>query len=157
MNVAMNKLFYFHTGIGTDDRHRTIEQVIAFSDIELETEHDYIQWLFPTVNPSQVIPEAPTLNQDLITKLIMHPIARVNMSNAIKRMKRFYILEHRDNSRYGWWARPNHNLLRITRILQCLKQLERYDDAERLFNLFMAAAQHTGLVPELSIGYWIKP
>ena len=41
----------FYSG-GADDRGRTLEQILAWADDRLESVHDYIQWVFPTIAPS---------------------------------------------------------------------------------------------------------
>ncbi|MGH9411741.1 MAG: opioid growth factor receptor-related protein, partial [Vicinamibacterales bacterium] len=39
---------------GSDDEGRTLQQILAWDDDRLERAHDYIQWLFPTRQPSGV-------------------------------------------------------------------------------------------------------
>jgi hypothetical protein len=54
-------LHAFLAGAGTDSRGRSIEWVLALSDDELESIHDYIQWLFPLQTRSGAQPLAPVL------------------------------------------------------------------------------------------------
>lgn len=53
----------FFSGEGTDHRGRTLHQILAWTDVRLETSHDYIQWLFPTGNASAYQPGAPVVSE----------------------------------------------------------------------------------------------
>src|SRR5687767_14960180 len=48
----------FYSG-GRDSAGRTLDEILAWDDDRLEAIHDYIQWLFPTRQPSGVNPFAP--------------------------------------------------------------------------------------------------
>ena len=107
----------FLEGTATDHRGRSIGDVLAFSDAELEDVHDYIQWLFPLPEASAFNPYAPVLGPDDIAILRRSAVARRNLERAAERMQRFY----RDTDH--WLVRSDHNHLRITRILRCLALL----------------------------------
>ena len=51
----------YYRGTGVDGAGRYRDQVLQFSPSELETVHDYIQWLFPNQVPSPVNPSAPVV------------------------------------------------------------------------------------------------
>ncbi len=57
-------LHAFLAGAGVDSQGRSIEMVLALSDDELESIHDYIQWLFPLQTRSSAQPLAPVLTHD---------------------------------------------------------------------------------------------
>ena len=50
----------FYAG-GRDSQGRTLAEILAWGDDELEAVHDYIQWMFPTSRPSGVNPDAQQL------------------------------------------------------------------------------------------------
>ena len=51
----------FYRGNGPDSEGRTLAEILAWSDDELEAVHDYIQWLFPLPEPSMFNADAPVL------------------------------------------------------------------------------------------------
>lgn len=42
----------FLKGTGKDKQGRTLQDIWNFSDEQLESTHNYIQWLFPLINPT---------------------------------------------------------------------------------------------------------
>lgn len=52
----------FLEGVMPDNRGRLLSHIHRFSDEQMETTHDYIQWLFPTDQPSQSNYNAPVLS-----------------------------------------------------------------------------------------------
>ena len=62
-------IFAFIEGKGTDHLSRTIHEIWRFNDHEIETTHDYIQWLFPLDEKSKAVPQSPVLTQDEISSL----------------------------------------------------------------------------------------
>ena len=61
MAEVAEQLVGFYRGTGPDTAGRTINEVWAFDHDQLERQHDYIQWLFPTDQPSEFTPDAPLL------------------------------------------------------------------------------------------------
>lgn len=123
---------------GPDDRGRTLAQILATSDRELEATHDYIQWVFPTAARSGVNPRAPLVTPATARTFAERPDLRERLRGALDRMLRFYGLmrdgsadeprivpdPERFGSRADEWLRPhNHNHLRLTRIMQSLDAL----------------------------------
>ena len=129
-------LLRFYTG-GTDDRGRTLDDILAWDDARLEAVHDYIQWLFPSPEPSAFNTSAPRLSAQDIAAFRDDPALQGRLLAAFRRMLEFYgfelgggdarpeVLETRGpTARARAWLTPgNHNMLRITRILRCLTLL----------------------------------
>jgi hypothetical protein len=120
----------FLSGSGTDSRGRTLADVLAYSDDELELHHDFIQWLFPLDQASRFNPDAPVLARHEFAELGRNPAVVAGLRQGLARMLAFYGLEwnavgvaksagwlHRSRS---WAVLPTHNDLRITRILRSL-------------------------------------
>ena len=103
----------------------------------MESVHDYVQWLFPSRRPSQFNPDAPVLTEEVIAAFRADPQLRERLLKSFERMLRFYGFETVEDEdglaikrasnwreRFGNWVSPgNHNHLRITRILACLRAL----------------------------------
>ncbi|MCA6065089.1 opioid growth factor receptor-related protein [Thalassolituus marinus] len=131
----MHPLIAFYTGTGTDHRGRTLSGILAFSNTELESCHDYIQWLFPLRDPSPYNPEAPTLDEDVIQAFQASQELQNRLHHALLRMLQFYgivmretpqgfeLLLPSDVSELHWLIPDNHNHRRISRMLASLKML----------------------------------
>lgn len=107
---------------------------MAWDDERLEAIHDYIQWLFPTRQPSAVNPWAPLVTDATVQAFERDAALRDSLRQALDRMLLFYGLrwngtrveidEPRFPARSRVWLRPgNHNHLRLTRIIESLATL----------------------------------
>ena len=160
----------FYSG-GVDGNGRTLREILAWSDTTLEDVHDYIQWVFPTRQPSAVNPSAPLVTADTIRAFAADADLRRALLDAFTRMLTFYGLrrEARDDGtvqveideakfadRAGRWLRPNnHNHLRLTRILTSLRLLGLRDHSRALFAcLATIARDHPDAVSATTLAYW---
>jgi hypothetical protein len=120
----------FLSGTGVDHLGRSRDQMLSWSDDELEFTHDYIQWLFPLETASQYHPGAPVPTVADFAELGKDSMVYIGLLSGFVRMLSFYGLEWSDQAvvkSHNWeercdeWAwRPGHNDLRITRILHAL-------------------------------------
>ena len=62
-------LIEFYRGIAPDSEGRTLADLWAFSDDEMEEVHDFIQWMFPLREPSRFNPDAPLLTDEDVVGL----------------------------------------------------------------------------------------
>jgi Opioid growth factor receptor (OGFr) conserved region len=90
----------------------TISDILDYSDFELETDHRYIQWLFPNRKPSRFNPNAPLLTRDAVTKMKSSALAIEAFGQSLQMMVGFY--KRNDH----WLCESNHNHLRISRIIE---------------------------------------
>jgi hypothetical protein len=127
-------LLGFYSGDLPDHRGRFLADILQWPDDRLESVHDFVQWLFPLSEPSPVNPHAPVLDAATIAVFRERPELQRNLHLSFLRMIRFYGLEVEADSairpapnfvqRAAVWLRPNnHNHLRITRIVKCLRTL----------------------------------
>jgi len=107
------KIIDFYSHRGTDHRGRTFDDILSFNDLLLERTHDYIQWLFPSTEPSSFNQQAPVLDIETIAEFQYNQQLRDNVIFAWNRMMNFYISNE-------WVSENNHNYLRINRILHFL-------------------------------------
>ena len=68
------------------DGQCTLDEVLQWSDRNLEYRHDFIQHLFPLPEPSPVNPEAPILTKEVRDAFISRPELRDNLRRALVRM-----------------------------------------------------------------------
>src|SRR5258708_250993 len=80
----MSQITGFYRGTGTDHNGRTLADIWAYSDAELESIHDFIQWLFPLREPSQFNPEAPLLSDSDIAEFRADPKLRENLLRSFE-------------------------------------------------------------------------
>jgi hypothetical protein len=98
--------------------------VLAFDDLQLESRHDFIQWLFPLPEPSRAVPGSPVLTEADAAALRASPAAQANLRAAAERMLGFYAATR------AWRAAADHNHLRITRIVRSLRLLAGDGEAD---------------------------
>ena len=139
----------FMTGCGVDHKGRTIDDVLRFTNEELEQIHDYIQWLFPLTTPSNVVRSSPTLTEADVESIRRDNAAQKNLVRAAERMKCFY-----DTSTH-WLVPGNHNHLRISRIIASLYCLH-HPAAAQDFYVFAKTrvGQEPNSVTSLTLKYW---
>src|SRR5690348_63214 len=88
----MDPVVAFYSG-GRDTEGRTLEQILEWNDDLLEGVHDYIQWLFPTRQPSGVNRSAPLVTDGTVRMFQTDPALRDRLRDALDRMLAFYGLQ----------------------------------------------------------------
>jgi hypothetical protein len=163
---TMNKpIVDFYSGKATDTSGRTLKEIQAWSYNELETVHDYIQWLFPLPEPSQYNLFAPVLDAKQIAEFQANAELRAQLLASFDMMLGFYGFERNGLSIVRsnlWevqsrnWLRPgNHNHLRLTRILKSLSILGLKDHAQGLLEALNAVfAGNSNVISATTMGYW---
>jgi hypothetical protein len=160
----MSRIVAFYLGQAPDDYGRTIGQIWAFDNGRLEAAHDYIQRLFPSRRPSQ-FEDAPLLDDATVRAFRDSPELRERLLRSFDVMLRFYglrrdgpeVLEADDFAeRAANWLTPyNHNFLRITRILLCLRELGLAEWAEAFFRRLEAIyRRRPDVIGARTFGFW---
>ena len=163
--MANRELLDFYNGQGTDDKGRRIEEIWAFSNDDLESVHDYIQWLFPLMERSAFNPGAPLLDDETIARFWEDEAIRDNLARSLAVMLDFYGLATAGHSilrvptfgtRSRVWLTPhNHNFLRLTRILNSLSLLGLPDRAMQLLACLEEIARlRAGIISDETLRYW---
>lgn len=96
---------------GADSEGRTLRDYRKFTDVEMESEHHYIQWMFPTDKKSAFNPSAPLIENDFFgNRDMVAPVLR-----SVLQFTGFL-------ARNQHWRTPgDHNILRISRMLRSVK------------------------------------
>ena len=101
--------------------------------IYLECNHSYIQWLFPLNERSYHNKKAPILTENDISEIRHNEKIKENLIHSLDVMLNFYGLERKNDTtqiikqkrfnfiKKRWLIKNNHNFMRITRIIKCLK------------------------------------
>lgn len=142
-------LVEFLSGSGRDARGRLLDEILAFSDDQLEAHHDFIQWLFPLDTPSAAVPGSPVLSLIEIEAIRTSGPCQSNLRRSADRMAKFYTQNDH------WLVPADHNHLRITRIIRSLDLLVARQDAEDFLNTILRrVGQSNARVSETSQRYW---
>jgi len=138
----------FYRGQRPDAEGRLIDDIWSWDHATLEAVHDYIQWLFPLRHASGVNPDAPLIGPETIAAFEADEALRARLVRSFELMLDFYGLALERDPAGGFivrtsaafsersrnWLRPrNHNFLRITRILTCLRTLGLPEHAATFF------------------------
>ncbi len=160
----MSKLIQFYKGIGTDTAGRTHDEVLAFSDMEMEDLHDFIQWIFPLRTASAYNADAPLVSDADIAAFVSDPALQSQLLRSFDRFLRFVGLERIDGrvqpapdfaTQQDVWLSPNHNWLRVTRVLHSLRLLGLEQESRAFFNCIrsLCATGDARITPE-TMRYW---
>lgn len=143
-----NSIILFYLGLSPDHQGRKINQIWQWDYPQLEYTHDYIQWLFPLVEQSRFNRSAPTLTPEVIQTFRASEELKINLLKSLALMLDFYGLKlvtypssqieiaksnHYLERKKEWINPRNHNYLRLTRILTCLKLLGLESYRQALF------------------------
>lgn len=136
----MDPIIAFYSHQGTDHKGRTLKQIWNFSDEQLEKEHDYIQWLFPTTVPSKYNAVAPLLTSEIICEFCESDEMVANLIVSSFIFERFLKLDELA----PFWTkrqngRDNHNCLRISRIIASLNNLEQFGRSDDFYKKVLAS------------------
>lgn len=140
----------FYRGNGVDNKGRTIEEIWSWDDARLESGHDYIQWLFPSDEPSQFNKEAPRFSSTVAKAFKNEPEIMANFFRSFSMFMNFLGLRYDEETKSiarnddfmkkaKNWLRasttgPNHNWLRCSRVLHCLKLLGEFERRDAFYN-----------------------
>jgi hypothetical protein len=163
-------LLRFYRLEGADARGRTLAEIWSWDAARLEGVHDYIQWLFPLPEPSAFNPQAPFLTEAAVAAFRADPHLRQRLLRSLTTMLGFYglavaagpggsprIAPAADFAARGrdWLHAGNHNHLRLTRIISCLRLLGLEDHGRALFAcLADIARDHPHAIPATTLAYW---
>ena len=145
---------------------RRLSDLWRKNQIFLETNHNYIQWMFPLDEPSRYNLEAPVLNEKEIELILENKIIQQNILKSLDVMLGFYgferkgkkIIKNRNFKRRGrnWITKNNHNYLRITRILRSLKITGLGEYADVFYKELMQVCVENPVISDETKHYWKK-
>jgi hypothetical protein len=144
-------LLDFYCNDGVDTQGRTIANIHKFNGDALEMVHDYIQWLFPTLTPSNFNAGGPLLDVETIIVLQGNANFKKNFKKSLERIFDFWGLHTRtENDKYivmpisylrPWMEEGDHNLLRMSRVMESCRLLGYQETASSLLTALMGLSQ----------------
>lgn len=151
------ELIAFYRDEGRTPSGYSRAQILGWPDDKWELHHDFIQWVFPLDEPSRFNLDAPVLDVATITQWRADSLLRERMKHSFGRWLQFcgivrtnagLILECPNPD---VWDGPNHNWLRITRVLRSLTLLGLDDEADAFFALLTTVRSR---IDQTTWNYW---
>ena len=139
----------FLTLKGKDFKGRTLQDIWSFSDSEIERKHDFIQIVFPLNKPSQAVFHGYYLdNQDLVSQIKGNKEVTINILRSSRWF--FSFLERNMH----WNAKLDHNQLRITRVIECLRLLVSDEEADNFYKNVLELIKDNNQVSKKTLNFW---
>ena len=123
----MNNPFYifsFLELIGLDYQHRSLKDIWPSSNNQIERALDFIQWVFPTTEPSHNVYRGLALSANDLKLVINSDRARASVLKSSEWFLNFL------TKNKNWTCGHDHSHLRITRMFRSLKLVGETATAE---------------------------
>ena len=139
----------FLEGVNANSNNWLLSDIWKFNDTQIENTHTFIQWVFPTDEPSRATPGSPVLDEEEIVKIQNSEQAKQNLSKSAEWYFNFL-------KRNSFWRKPHdHNHLRITRVIKSLRLLCGDDEADYYKEQFwQILGADMSIIPSKTIEYW---
>ena len=139
----------FLTLRGKDFKGRSLQDIWSFSDSEIERRHDFIQVVFPLNKPSQAVFHGYYLdNQDLVIQIKSN---KEVATNILKSSSWYFAFLERN---MYWNTKLDHNQLRITRVIECLRLLVSDEEADNFYNNVLELIKDNNEVNKRTLNFW---
>tara|TARA_B100001964_G_scaffold121302_1_gene134692 strand:+ start:283 stop:723 length:441 start_codon:yes stop_codon:yes gene_type:complete len=141
----------FLSGEQPDIYNRYLENIWKMSDEDIESVHNFIQWIFPLNERSGANPEAPILTHQDIVRIKQSEISQQNIKKSSD-----WFLDFLTRNSY-WICQSNHNHLRITRAIKSLRLIHSDEEAESFKKNIMNLIQsNENKINPISLEFWNK-
>ena len=133
----------------TDFKGRSLTDIWAYNDSQIEANHDFIQLLFPLNKPSKHSFHGVYLNDDAqVIEIKNNKAIQANIHTSANWFLMF--LERVEHWRVGY----NHNQLRITRIIECLRLLIGDNEANKFYENVLSILGSDNNINKKTIKFW---
>ena len=133
----------------TDHQGRSLNDIWAYSDFQIEYTHNFIQLIFPLDKPSRHNFNGLYLDDN--TTLERIKANQLAKENVIRSSEWFLGFLARNDQ---WKARYNHNQLRITRMIESLRLLVSDDQAEHCKSKIFRMVGDKSSINDDTLGFW---
>ena len=135
---------------GNDFKGRTLESIWSFSDEDIERTHDFIQILFPLNKQSESAFHGYYLDsEELIEQIRSSSKARENILKSSN-----WYLSFLTRNVWLWNRNYDHNQLRITRVIECLRLLISEDEADKFYDDVLKIIKDDNKINQTSLNFW---
>tara|TARA_B110000977_G_scaffold123827_1_gene158774 strand:+ start:1013 stop:1456 length:444 start_codon:yes stop_codon:yes gene_type:complete len=144
-------LIAFLKNEATDFKGRSLSDIWAYDDSQIEANHDFIQLLFPLNKASQHSFHGIYLNDDAqVAEIKNNKAIQANILTSVNWFLMF--LKRVDYWRVGY----NHNHLRITRIIECLRLLIDDNEADKFYENILTILGSDIKINEKTFKFWAE-
>ena len=140
----------FLCGRQSDLMGRNLSDIWSYDDKQIEETHDFIQFLFPLNEPSKSSFHGFYLTEDDVCKIIESSEAKTNIIKSSE-----WFIGFLDRNRI-WLDGYNHNQLRITRVIKCLRLLVGDEAADHWRERVIAFVGDTSGIPDECLNFWMS-
>ena len=134
-----------------DFKGRFFSDIWAFNDNEIENCHDFIQMVFPLNKPSKAVLHNFYLNDKSEIDQIRCNL-KIN-TNLIKSKAWFLEFLKRNNK---WKKYSDHNQLRITRIIECMRLLVSNYEADHFYRTIISMLGSNRTINKETLDFWLN-
>ena len=147
----------FLEGKSKDYKDRTFSDIVGCSDETMEQCHDQVQWMFPLHEESKFAQIYPVVTGEMLKKAKKSKKIKPNLRKAKVRMEKFLAIgKYEDVEKQRLWCQEfNHNLLRITRIIRCLRFFGLQKEAQDFYNKVLKVGNFFG-ISNVTKSYWFR-
>lgn len=128
MGKDKSDVFLFLEGKQKNMFGLSLNDFLSYNNKQIENEHGWIQWVFPTPEQSAHDYSPPCSLNDI--KRRNNDKIQSNMRKCYHKIRGFYSTERSKK----WITKNNHNYLRISRILRSLRVFGLNDEADEFFS-----------------------
>jgi len=130
---------------------RFLSDIWNFRDIDIERNHDFIQILFPLeIRSNNASHHYYIDSPQLLSALINDDLVRENIIKSSKWFLKF--LSRNDH----WKTSQNHNHLRITRIIKCLRLIISDEEADNFYDEVLEILGNNNLINKKTLEFWAE-
>ena len=128
---------------------RFLSDIWNFRDIDIERNHDFIQILFPLeIRSNNTSHHYYIDSPELLSDLINDDLVKENIIKSSKWFLKFL-------SRNEHWRKSqDHNHLRITRIIKCLRLIVSDEEADNFYDDVLELLGNNNLVNKRTLEFW---
>ena len=145
-----SQLVAFLEGLGTDSRSRRLVDIWRFDDDEIDTTHDFIQWMFPLSEASGSNFNAPVLLASEIDEIRSSMLCQQNLADSAAWMLSFF---KRTELIFQY---TNHNHLRVSRIIKSLRLLHSDQAADQFKDELLALIEtRRARINPVTVAFWL--
>lgn len=128
---------------------RFLSDIWNFRDIDIERNHDFIQILFPLeIRSNNTSHHYYIDSPELLSALINDDLVKENIIKSSKWFLKFL-------SRNEHWKKSqDHNHLRITRIIKCIRLIVSDEEADNFYDDVLELLGNNNLINKRTLEFW---
>ena len=153
-------LIRFFRNEESDGRGRYHKDILLFDEDLIEYKHDFIQWIFPTIEKSRFHPDAPTIDEGFKERFQEDELVKSNYCKSYQ-LYLNYIGFHCELGEINCiqsgriYELPYHNYLRITRMLNSLNQVGNNSCSAKVYEAIRKEIKPNSYgIYENTLNYW---